>query len=43
MEEGADECELNGGEDMEVGNSSIGDGGIAIEVRMQERVQNIEG
>ena len=35
LEVGADGCDLNGGRDVEVGNLSIGGGGVAIEVRIQ--------
>ena len=35
LEVGQDGCGLNGGEDAEVGNLSVGGGGVAVEVGMQ--------
>ena len=35
LEVGVDGCELNGSGDAEAGNLSVGDGGVAVKVRMQ--------
>ena len=35
LEVGADGCKLNGGKDAEVGNLSVGSGGMAVEVGTQ--------